>query len=73
MPYITPAHVARVAGLDPNTARRFIAEEIPKEHGPRTRQHFDEDRLEELVAMCRSKVKRRCRNKYNSVPLEAAQ
>ena len=67
MSYITPAHVAKVAGLDPNTARRFISEEIPKTSGKRSQQRFEANRLSELVALCHSKRQRLCRNKFNSV------
>lgn len=72
MAYITPTHVAKVAGLDPNTARRFIAEAFPKRTGKRSQHRFEADQLPELVALCQSKRQRLCRNQFNSLPCEVS-
>ncbi|RYF32613.1 MAG: hypothetical protein EOO38_30805, partial [Cytophagaceae bacterium] len=66
MPYITPAHVAKVAGIDPNTARRFIGDAFPKKSGKRSQHRFEEEQLPELVALCQGKRQRLCRNQFNS-------
>jgi len=67
---ITPAHIARIVGIDTNTARRFIGESFPKTTGKRCQHRFDEARLQELVALCQSKRKRICRNAFNSTQTE---
>jgi hypothetical protein len=67
--YITPAHVARRAGISPNRARAYLEEIDPRE-APRLRQRFAPSREDELVAYCESKRVRKCRNASNSILIE---
>lgn len=67
-PQITPAHVARVAQISPDMARRYIGEEFPKLGRKREQQRFDATWLDELVALCESKRQRRCFNNFNAIP-----
>lgn len=67
--YITPAHIARHAGISPDTARSYLKDETPKD-GPRLRQRFEPSRLDELTALCESKRRRRYRNAFNSTRIE---
>ncbi|RYG69583.1 hypothetical protein EON80_09545 [bacterium] len=67
--YITPAHVARQAGISPDTARSYLRDIDPRE-APRLRQRYEPSRLNELVAFCESKRQRRYRNQFNSALIE---
>lgn len=68
--YITPAHVAREAGISADTARAYLSELSPKDGPPRTQHRFDAARLPELVAFCQSKRRRRYFNRFNAQPRE---
>lgn len=70
METITPVDVARAAGLDPKTARRYIDEELSPLPWERTRRKIPADQLPAMVELCKSKQKRKCRNKFNSVLIE---
>ena len=66
---ITPVDVARAAGIDPNTARRYLNGKLPP-LWERTRRKLPAEKLPDLVALCQSKQQRRCRNKFNSIPID---
>jgi hypothetical protein len=68
--YITPADVARHVGISPDTARAYLGEVFPKDAPKRAQHRFDAAKLPELVALCESKRKRRCFNRYN-VPMSS--
>jgi len=62
---ITPVDVARAAGLDPNTTRRYLKDENPVTW-KRTRKKWNASELPRLIEICESKRQRRCLNKFNA-------
>jgi hypothetical protein len=69
MSFITPVDVARAAGVDPETVRRYLRRRYPKPY-PGVWQRFDASQLPELVEWCRSQQQRHRNNRFNSSPSE---